>query len=101
VLHGPRRMRIDALPPSLLEAARSSAVDQLYVVGWKRVLYVLALITAFFDRYIIDGLMNLVGWAGDKAGGALRRVQTGLAQDYVLAVFLGLLALVAWGVWGV
>jgi NADH-quinone oxidoreductase subunit L len=100
VLHGPRTATVDALPPALLEAARSSAVDQLYVFGWKRVLYVLAAVVSFFDRYIVDGLMNLVGWAGDKAGGALRRVQTGVAPDYVLAVFLGLLALVAWGVWG-
>jgi hypothetical protein len=44
--------------------------------------------------------MNLVAWAGELAGGALRRVQTGFAPDYVLALFLGLVALVAWGVWG-
>ena len=101
VLHGPRKATIDALPAPLLEAARSSAVDQLYVFGWKRVLYVLASIVSFVDRYVVDGLMNLLGWAGELAGSLLRRVQTGLAQDYVLAVFLGLLALVAWGVWGV
>jgi NADH:ubiquinone oxidoreductase subunit 5 (subunit L)/multisubunit Na+/H+ antiporter MnhA subunit len=100
MLHGRRKPLIDALPPALLEAARSSAVDQLYVFGWKRVLYVLAVIVAFFDRYVVDGLMNLVAWAGERAGSALRRVQTGFAQDYVLGLFLGLLALVAWGVWG-
>ena len=100
MLHGPRKATIDALPKAVLEAARSSLVDNLYVFGWKHVLYVVAVVTAFFDRYIVDGLMNLLGWAGDKAGGALRRVQTGLAPDYVLALFLGLLALVAWGVWG-
>jgi NADH-quinone oxidoreductase subunit L len=99
-LHGPRKAAIDALPPALLEAARGSAVDQLYVFGWKRVLYVLAALVSFFDRYLVDGLMNLVAWAGERAGGALRRVQTGLAPDYVLALFVGLLALVAWGVWG-
>jgi NADH-quinone oxidoreductase subunit L len=100
MFHGARKPVIDALPPALLEAARSSAVDQLYVFGWKRVLYVLAAVVSFFDRYIVDGVMNLVAWAGELAGGALRRVQTGLAQDYVFALFLGLLALVAWGVWG-
>ena len=100
VLHGPRKARVDALPSAVLEAARSSAVDQLYVFGWKYVLYVIAAVTSFVDRYIIDGLMNLIGWAGELAGSRLKRVQTGLAPDYVLAVFLGLLALVAWGVWG-
>jgi NADH-quinone oxidoreductase subunit L len=100
MLHGRGRTTVDALPPALLAAARSSLVDQLFVFGWKRVLYVLAVVTSFFDRYIVDGVMNLAAWAGDKAGGALRRVQTGLAPDYVMAVFLGLLALVAWGVWG-
>ncbi len=101
VLHGPRKATIDALPTALLEAARSSGVDQLYVFGWKYVLYGLASIVSFVDRYVIDGVMNLFGWAGELAGNALRRTQTGLAQDYVLALFVGLLALVAWGVWGV
>jgi NADH-quinone oxidoreductase subunit L len=100
VLHGPRKATIDALPESVLEVARGSAVDELYTFGWKRLLYVLAAIVAFFDRYVVDGVMNLVAWAGEQAGGALRRVQTGFAQDYVLALFLGLVALVAWGVWG-
>ncbi|MBK7644911.1 MAG: NADH-quinone oxidoreductase subunit L [Planctomycetes bacterium] len=100
VFHGPRKTVIDALPKSLLEAARSSGVDALYVFGWRHVVFVFAATVSFFDRYIVDGLMNLIGWAGDRAGDALRRVQTGRAQDYVLALFLGLLALVAWGVWG-
>jgi len=100
VLHGKKQPAIDALPPAVLQAARSSLVDQLYVVGWKHVLFVLAAIVSFFDRYIVDGVMNLVAWAGERAGSALRRTQTGFAQDYVLALFLGLLALVAWGVWG-
>ena len=100
VLHGPRKAAIDALPKGVLDAARGSAVDELYTFGWKRLLYVLAAIVACFDRYVVDGVMNLIAWAGERAGGALRRTQTGLAPDYVLALFLGLLALVAWGVWG-
>jgi len=46
VLHGPRTSAIDALPKPLLEVARSSAVDELYTFGWKRLLYVLAAIVA-------------------------------------------------------
>jgi hypothetical protein len=55
---------------------------------------------SFFDRYVVDGVMNVVGAASASAGSALRRVQTGLATDYVFAVFAALLVLAAWGLWG-
>jgi NADH-quinone oxidoreductase subunit L len=100
VLHGPRRAAIDALPAPLLAAARSGAVDKLYVAVWRHVVLALAGAVSFFDRYVVDGVMNVVGAAAASAGSALRRVQTGLATDYVFAVFAALLVLAAWGLWG-
>ncbi len=100
VLHSPRAgSRVDRLPAGVLALARGGAIDKLYVFGWKRVLFLLALITSFVDRYLVDGVMNLVGWATEGAGRRLRRVQTGVVHDYVFVLFLALIALVAWGLW--
>src|SRR5262249_54398949 len=79
VLHGPRRATVDALPPALLAAARSGAVDRLYELVWRRVVYVAAVVVAFVDRYLVDGVMNLVAWTTLSIGSRLRRVQSGLA----------------------
>jgi hypothetical protein len=53
-------------------------------------------VVGWLDRYIVDGVLNVVSaWTLD-AGDALRRVQTGKVQDYIVAVGLGLLALLLW-----
>jgi hypothetical protein len=43
--------------------------------------------------------MNFTGWAFVAGGQALRRLQTGRAQDYVFAVVACAVALAAWGLW--
>ena len=47
-----------------------------------------------FDKYIIDGLVNLTGAVVQIFGAFTRRIQTGLIQNYLLIVFLGVLVLV-------
>ncbi len=85
-----------ALEP-LERLVATSAVNRVYEFGYKRVLLVLAGVLGWFDRYVIDGLMNFFGWSVVAAGRAMRVVQTGRAQDYVFAVVVGALALAAWG----
>ena len=101
VMHGPRRAgRADALPASFLALARSGAVDNLYTFAWRQVLVRIAQAVGWIDRYVVDGVMNAVGAGGMAIGSGLRRVQTGLVQDYVAVLFVGLMALVAWSLWG-
>ncbi len=51
------------------------------------------------DRYIVDGVLNVVSvWTVD-AGDQLRRVQTGKVQDYVFSVAVGVIALLLWMGW--
>ena len=52
----------------------------------------------WFDRYVIDGLINLLGWATIMAGRRVRKIQTGNAADYVYAVIAGAVVLATWGV---
>jgi NADH-quinone oxidoreductase subunit L len=46
------------------------------------------------DRYIVDGSVNGVAWIVQSAGGQARRLQTGVVQNYVLAVFVGVAAII-------
>ncbi len=41
------------------------------------------------DKYVVDGIVNLVGWTASETSYVLRRVQTGLIQNYALATLLG------------
>jgi NADH-quinone oxidoreductase subunit L len=57
----------------------------------------LARVYRVFDLYVVDGFVNLLGWIAKAIGGTLRYVQTGRAQNYLLAIALGVIALLAAG----
>ena len=44
----------------------------------------------WFDRTIIDGIVNAIGARDPRVGGGLRRVQTGRVQNYALGIAIGL-----------
>jgi len=50
----------------------------------------LSKITAWLDRYIIDGLVNLVSLATIFSGSALKYNVSGQSQLYVLTILLGI-----------
>jgi NADH-quinone oxidoreductase subunit L len=69
-------------------------------VGWTR--FVSGPLTAFahflsegVDRDTFDGAVNGVGGAFKRAGGGLRKVQTGLVRNYALAIFVGAVLVLA------
>ncbi|TNE83991.1 MAG: NADH-quinone oxidoreductase subunit L [Deltaproteobacteria bacterium] len=88
---------LGALAP-LGDIARSHAVDRfwrnLYLGGLRGI----AKSVAWFDRYVIDALINLVGVGALQGAEQVRKVQSGRGGDYVYAVFLGLIVAVAWSV---
>ena len=51
-------------------------------------------IAGAFDHYVVDGLVNAVAWITGRAGWALRYVQTGREENYLLLIFLGLVVIV-------
>jgi NADH-quinone oxidoreductase subunit L len=76
--------------------ARSGVIDRLFEDLYRNGLLALSAAAGWFDRYIVDGVINLSGWATITAGRKLKRLQTGNAQDYVLAVLAGAVVLTAW-----
>jgi NADH-quinone oxidoreductase subunit L len=76
-------------------------VDEIYAALVVLPLRGLAWLSYQFDRWIIDGLVNLVGWIPRSAGALLRGLQMGLVPFYGLAMVLGMLTLlIAKVVWG-
>ena len=71
-------------------------LDDLFVGIYRYVLLAFSRLVGWIDRYLVDGVLNVVSaWTLD-GGDGLRRMQTGKVQDYVFAVGFGLLALMVW-----
>jgi NADH:ubiquinone oxidoreductase subunit 5 (subunit L)/multisubunit Na+/H+ antiporter MnhA subunit len=48
---------------------------------------------AWFDRNVVDGIVNSIGALTRRSGSDLARVQTGRVQNYALGIALGLIAM--------
>ncbi len=48
----------------------------------------------FFDKKIVDGAINGVALLGQKASRSLRRLQTGITENYIAAFVIGILLLI-------
>ncbi|MEM1425561.1 MAG: proton-conducting transporter membrane subunit, partial [Cyanobacteria bacterium P01_H01_bin.130] len=59
----------------------------------------LSQITDWLDRYVIDGLVNMVGLASLISGGSLKYGNTGRAQTYVLTIAIGIIAIALYINW--
>lgn len=49
-------------------------------------------LAAWFDRHVVDGMVNGVAWLCGQAGQRLRLAQTGQMQAYAAAVVIGVIA---------
>ena len=77
-------------------AARGFWVDEVFVSIYRGVLMALATLVGWIDRYLVDGVLNVVSAWTVSGGDVLRRIQTGKVQDYVLAVAAGVVAVMWW-----
>jgi NADH-quinone oxidoreductase subunit L len=68
--------------------------DQIYQFLIVGPLAGIAWLSAWFDRNVIDGIVDAVGRLPRVLGSALRPLQGGMVQFYALAMVLGLLALI-------
>lgn len=69
-------------------------IDELYDAILLRPLWILAHILSGFDRYIIDGMVWLVGFIPQMVGYSLKPTQRGLLQRYAVGMIAGLAAVV-------
>ncbi len=71
-------------------------VDQFYRVTVVWVVNLISRTSAWFDRYVLDGVVNLVGLASIFSGESLKYSISGQSQFYILTILLGIALLVAW-----
>jgi NADH-quinone oxidoreductase subunit L len=65
------------------------------VNGTSKITVISSWFSGLTDRTVVDGLVNLVGWAIQESSLAFRRVQTGLVQNYALLILFGVFAFVS------
>jgi NADH-quinone oxidoreductase subunit L len=77
-----------------LFAFDSRVIDGLFVNGARNLTVLVSMLSGLFDRYVVDGLVNGVGWVLGRSSRLLRRAQTGYVSNYALVLALGMFALV-------
>jgi NADH:ubiquinone oxidoreductase subunit 5 (subunit L)/multisubunit Na+/H+ antiporter MnhA subunit len=71
-------------------------IDDFFEGIYRTILLGLARIIGWTDRYIVDGVLNVISaWTLD-GGDVLRRTQTGRVGDYIFALGAGLVVLMLW-----
>jgi len=73
---------------------RKYYVDDLYGWVFLRAGGVVVWLAGAFDRYVVDGLVNVTGWITSQLGLVLRYLQTGREENYLLLIFLGVVVIV-------
>ncbi len=74
-------------------------MDDIAYFLYRRVLVDgLSVICGWFDRYIVDGIVNFVTWLTRKSGEILRLLQNGVVQDYLYGVIFGLILFILLGI---
>jgi NADH-quinone oxidoreductase subunit L len=84
---------IDAL------ARRRYFLDAIYGAIYHGLMLGFSRLIGWIDRYIVDGILNVASAWSLRAGDALRRIQSGQAQDYLYGVVFGVLLLLVWAQW--
>ena len=85
-----------AFGPIRTAALRGFWVDQAFLGAYRGVVLMLSRAIGWLDRYIVDGVVNVVSAWTVMLGDGIRRVQTGRVQDYVTGVAVGVLILLWW-----
>jgi len=71
-------------------------VDDVFLFVYRQGVLMFARAIGWLDRYIVDGIVNVVSAWAVMAGTELRRIQTGRVQDYVFGLAFGLLVVLWW-----
>jgi NADH-quinone oxidoreductase subunit L len=72
----------------------SKFIDGLGVNGTAAATRGISTVSKLFDTYVVDGLVNLIGWINMKLNRLFTGFQTGLVQRYVLVTVFGIVLLI-------
>ena len=89
----------NAFAPIRYAAERRFWLDDLFTWIYRGVILGFSRLIGWIDRYLVDGVVNLLSAWTLKFGDELRGIQSGIPQDYVYAVTIGVLLLVVWSQW--
>ncbi|MBX3407231.1 MAG: NADH-quinone oxidoreductase subunit L [Phycisphaeraceae bacterium] len=70
-------------------------VDEIYDWLFVKPLWVLSHVLHAIDKVLVDGLVNVFGWAPRGVGGAARNSQTGVLHDYAVRMAGGAALVIA------
>ena len=87
----------EASGPLYILLVRRYYLDDIALGFYRYALLGLSAVAGWFDRYIVDGVVNLVTWGTAVSGRTLRRMQTGFIQDYLFTIITGILLLALLG----
>jgi NADH-quinone oxidoreductase subunit L len=103
LVYGLRVVSADRLYASLAWISEAATerfwLDDLFALVYRRVILGVSAGVGWVDRYIVDGILNVLSAWTLTAGDRLRRIQSGQAQDYVYGIALGVLLLMVWMRW--
>ncbi|MDH3745288.1 MAG: proton-conducting transporter membrane subunit, partial [Acidobacteriota bacterium] len=69
----------------------SGVIDGFLVNGSRHVTVGVSLLSGFFDKYVVDGLVNFIGWIMKVCSRFFRSLQSGLVSQYALVLAVGML----------
>ncbi|OFW04389.1 MAG: hypothetical protein A3I61_11220 [Acidobacteria bacterium RIFCSPLOWO2_02_FULL_68_18] len=71
-------------------------IDAVFERAYRLALLGFSRLVGWIDRYLVDGVLNVLSAWTVQAGDDLRTMQTGRVQDYVYGIAVGLLVLLLW-----
>lgn len=75
-------------------------IDELYLFVTKKIIFnMISRPIAWFDRHVVDGTMNGIGWITEKTSFKIRGLQTGQVQQYGFVFALSSVGLVLLFLW--
>jgi len=88
-----------AFTPIRVAALRRFWLDDLFAFVYRGLMLTLSRLVGWIDRYLVDGVLNVLSAWTLMAGDRLRHLQSGRAQDYIYGIALGVLLLMLWTRW--
>lgn len=74
---------------------RKFYMDEVYLFVTKKIIFnYISRPIAWFDRHVVDGTMNMIGWTTESASEKIKGLQSGRLQQYGFVFVAGAIALV-------